>query len=130
MGSIWVHSELSSPHRLSLRYGLIGLIAFFVCNFASGDANAIEDSHEVEDGQPNVILIMVDDLGYNDLSGFGHPEIQTPILDQLARDGVRLTSFLFRCIRVHTLKDGVADRMLSRPNGVEEGSHRIQDGAT
>ncbi len=85
--------ELSSPHRLSLRYGLIGLIAFFVCNFASGDANAIEDSHEVEDGQPNVILIMVDDLGYNDLSGFGHPEIQTPILDQLARDGVRLTSF-------------------------------------
>ena len=86
-------SELSSLYRLSLRCGLIRLIAFFVCNFASGDANAVEGSHQEKDGQPNVILIMVDDLGYNDLSGFGHPEIQTPILDQLARDGIRLTSF-------------------------------------
>ena len=36
---------------------------------------------------------MVDDLGYNDLSGFGHPEIDTPVLDQLSSDGLRLTSF-------------------------------------
>jgi arylsulfatase A len=42
---------------------------------------------------PNVILIMADDLGYNDLSCYGHSEIKTPVLDQLAKDGIRLTSF-------------------------------------
>ena len=42
---------------------------------------------------PNVVLIMVDDLGYNDLSSYGHPEIKTPVLDRLADEGIRLTSF-------------------------------------
>jgi len=43
--------------------------------------------------KPNVILIMVDDLGYNDLGCFGHPKIKTPVLDQFAKDGIKLTSF-------------------------------------
>ncbi len=42
---------------------------------------------------PNVVLIMVDDLGYHDLSCYGHPAIKTPVLDNLAKDGIRLTSF-------------------------------------
>lgn len=45
------------------------------------------------DQPPNVILIMVDDLGYHDLSCYGHPAIKTPVLDQLAKDGIRLISF-------------------------------------
>ncbi|MEM7457096.1 MAG: sulfatase-like hydrolase/transferase [Planctomycetota bacterium] len=43
--------------------------------------------------RPNVVLIMADDLGYRDLSCYGHPQIKTPCLDQLAADGLRLTSF-------------------------------------
>ncbi len=43
--------------------------------------------------KPNVVLIMADDLGYHDVGCYGHPEIRTPVLDQLAKDGVRLTSF-------------------------------------
>jgi len=42
---------------------------------------------------PNVILIMVDDLGYHDLGCYGHPVIRTPHLDRLAAEGVRLTDF-------------------------------------
>jgi arylsulfatase A len=42
---------------------------------------------------PNVVLIMVDDLGYHDLGCYGHPTMKTPVIDQLAKDGVRLTSF-------------------------------------
>lgn len=43
--------------------------------------------------KPNVILIMVDDLGYHDLGCYGHPKIKTPVLDKLAKNGIRLTSF-------------------------------------
>ena len=42
---------------------------------------------------PNVVLFFADDLGYGDLSCYGHPTIRTPHLDQMAREGVRLTSF-------------------------------------
>ncbi len=42
--------------------------------------------------QPNVLLIVADDLGYSDLGCFGG-EIKTPRLDQLAEEGVRLTQF-------------------------------------
>ncbi len=41
--------------------------------------------------QPNVILIMVDDLGSADLGSYGNIDIATPHLDQLAREGVRFT---------------------------------------
>ena len=43
--------------------------------------------------RPNVILIMADDLGYQDLGCYGHPSIRTPVLDRLAGEGVRLTDF-------------------------------------
>ena len=42
--------------------------------------------------QPNIVLILADDLGYGDLACFGHPTIRTPNLDRLAGQGVRLTS--------------------------------------
>ena len=41
--------------------------------------------------QPNVILMMADDLGYNDLSCYGSQKIRTPVLDKLAEEGLRLT---------------------------------------
>lgn len=40
---------------------------------------------------PNVLLIYTDDLGYGDLGCYGHPVIQTPNIDQLASEGLRLT---------------------------------------
>ena len=43
-------------------------------------------------GRPNVLIIVADDLGFSDLGAFGG-EIDTPNLDALAREGLRLTDF-------------------------------------
>ena len=43
--------------------------------------------------QPNFIIIFTDDQGYNDLGCFGSPNIQTPNIDRMAAEGMRLTSF-------------------------------------
>jgi len=44
-------------------------------------------------GQPNVILIVADNLGYGDLGCYGSLHHRTPNIDQLAAEGIRLTSF-------------------------------------
>jgi len=51
------------------------------------------EAAEAKGSRPNVVLIMVDDLGYHDLGCYGHPKIKTPVIDKLAKDGIRLTSF-------------------------------------
>ncbi|MFC1483636.1 arylsulfatase [Candidatus Neomarinimicrobiota bacterium] len=42
---------------------------------------------------PNIILIMADDLGWNELGCYGQEKIQTPNIDQLAREGMRFTDY-------------------------------------
>ncbi|WP_411827507.1 sulfatase [Luteolibacter sp. AS25] len=43
--------------------------------------------------KPNLIVIFTDDQGYADLSCFGSKSVYTPNIDQMAREGARLTSF-------------------------------------
>ncbi|MEI7652625.1 MAG: sulfatase-like hydrolase/transferase, partial [Verrucomicrobiota bacterium] len=43
--------------------------------------------------QPNVVIIIADDLGYGDLGCYGHPIIRTPNLDKMAAEGARFTQF-------------------------------------
>ncbi|GAB6166270.1 sulfatase [Thermostilla marina] len=43
--------------------------------------------------KPNFLIIFCDDLGYGDLSCFGHPTIRTPNLDRMAAEGQRWTDF-------------------------------------
>src|SRR5688500_18756275 len=43
--------------------------------------------------KPNFIVILADDLGYADLACFGGVDIETPELDRMAREGMRLTAF-------------------------------------
>lgn len=45
-----------------------------------------------QDARPNIILVLVDDLGYSDLGSYGS-EIETPNLDRLAKEGMRLQQF-------------------------------------
>ena len=42
---------------------------------------------------PNILLIQADDLGYGDLSAYGQARFATPVLDRLAREGIRFTQY-------------------------------------
>lgn len=43
---------------------------------------------------PNVVILFADDMGYGDLSSYGHPSIRTPNIDRLGDQGIRFTSFV------------------------------------
>ena len=43
--------------------------------------------------KPNVVIIFIDDMGYGDISCFGDKTIETPNIDALASNGIRLTNF-------------------------------------
>ena len=44
-------------------------------------------------GKPNILFVLVDDMGFGDLSVMGNRKVQTPNLDRLAREGVLMTQF-------------------------------------
>lgn len=46
-----------------------------------------------DDRPPNFVVIFTDDQGYNDLGCFGANHVTTPNIDQLAAEGIKLTSF-------------------------------------
>jgi arylsulfatase A-like enzyme len=64
---------------------LVALIILPTCN-TNGKNNLSKD-------RPNVILIMTDDQGYGDLACHGNPYINTPNIDQLASEGIRLDDY-------------------------------------
>ncbi|HEX8013918.1 MAG TPA: sulfatase-like hydrolase/transferase, partial [Flavobacterium sp.] len=57
-----------------------------------GALGSYELNAQTNSAKPNVILIMVDDMGYSDLGNYGS-EIKTPNLDRLASEGTRLREF-------------------------------------
>ncbi len=64
------------------------VFAFGVCSVLISSTGSGQDTAR----RPNVIYILADDLGYTDLVGFGSPYYETPQLDQMAREGLRMTS--------------------------------------
>ena len=47
--------------------------------------------------KPNILMIMVDDLGYGDLSSYGAADLETPHIDKLVTAGMRFDNFYANC---------------------------------
>lgn len=43
--------------------------------------------------QPNILFLLADDLGYGELGVYGQEIIQTPVLDDMAKNGIQFTNF-------------------------------------
>ena len=63
----------------------LAVLAFIVVIFPTSTDESPAHS------RTNVVLILGDDMGYGDIGPYGVPDIKTPNLNRLAREGVRLT---------------------------------------
>jgi len=64
------------------------LLSIFVFQNICGQKSEVKSARN-----PNVILIFTDDQGYSDVGVFGADDIDTPNLDQMAKEGAKLTHF-------------------------------------
>ena len=58
---------------------------------------AFVSSRAAADPHPNIVFIMVDDMGWTDLSCYGQKAYETPRLDQMAEEGIRFTEAYSGC---------------------------------
>jgi arylsulfatase A-like enzyme len=100
-----------SHNRSALRLVRIALILLAVALAGAGVARAAPAAE-----QPNIIILFADDMGYGDLSCYGHPSIDTPNLDQLANDGVRFEAFYTGAWCVPSRTQLLTGRYMSRMN--------------
>jgi len=81
---------VASLHEISLRPGVPSIaLALLVACLTAAPAAAQSSTA----AKPNIVLIVTDDVGYGDIGSYGAPDVKTPSIDSLARDGVRLTDF-------------------------------------
>lgn len=75
---------------IELRPALACALWMPVLAFPGSDQQGLERIPSAT-SQPNLLLILADDMGYGDLSCYGSLQVRTPNLDRLAREGVRCT---------------------------------------
>ena len=68
---------------------------------------------------PNVVLIMTDDMGWADIGSYGAPDIRTPNIDTLARDGVKLTDFYSNGVLCTPTRAGLMSGRYQQRYGLE-----------
>jgi arylsulfatase A-like enzyme len=68
------------------------VIAFILINGISSCSSKQNQTSESEMVKPNIVIIYIDDLGYEDVSCYGATKVSTPNIDNLASTGIRFTN--------------------------------------
>ncbi|NYY73849.1 hypothetical protein DMN57_17140 [Escherichia coli] len=87
---------------------MASLIGLAVCT-----GNAFSPALAAEAKQPNLVIIMADDLGYGDLATYGHQIVKTPNIDRLAGKGSNLLTTMPR-----SFKFTFTRRAINRPDAI------------
>ena len=68
-------------------------LLLFAWSLMTGCSTVDKHKSSEEPLRPNIVIIFTDDQGYADLGCYGNTLNKTPRLDQLAKEGLRCTSF-------------------------------------
>jgi uncharacterized sulfatase len=74
---------------MSYRFALLSALVISLNAGNEHSAIAAESTHS----RPNIVLVLIDDMGWGDFSCFGNKEIQTTNIDRLAAEGLRFQQF-------------------------------------
>lgn len=80
-----------------------------------------------ETTRPNLVIIMVDDMGYEGVSCFGNPLFKTPEIDRLAAEGMRLTDFHSSGTVCSPTRAGLLTGRYQQRSGIEAVIHPRSD---
>jgi arylsulfatase A-like enzyme len=73
--------------------GKISILMAGIVTALSAPAATYGDDAPAKDSRPNVIFILMDDMGYSDVSCYGAKKVKTPNIDRMAAEGMRFTDF-------------------------------------
>ncbi|MGC3970198.1 MAG: sulfatase [Pirellulales bacterium] len=97
-GSSAPHRPLRKPRRMTMFAALPRLSLIVVALLlAWASTNSAESRAADSARRPNIIVFLIDDLGFTDLSGSGSKLYETPHLDRLAEQGVKFTHAYSAC---------------------------------
>ncbi|MDB2685833.1 sulfatase [Mariniblastus sp.] len=80
---------MNSLPRLIAAFLLQSVAFLLISQTTNADDGAISSKIK----KPNFVIIMTDDQGYQDLGCYGSPNIKTPRIDQMAKEGMKFTGF-------------------------------------
>ena len=97
----WIYGDMKVIVRYKLIYEpylriFATMYKLGVTLFATiGILTSATQAKEIE--RPNILVIMVDDLGYADSSSYGATDLKTPSIDSIVNDGIKFTNFYANC---------------------------------
>ncbi|MFT7160802.1 MAG: arylsulfatase A-like enzyme, partial [Bacteroidia bacterium] len=72
---------------------IVSILFFNILLLSSCLKNKSPEEEQEDQKLPNIILLMGDDHGWDEVGYNGHPHVKTPVLDEMSKQGLRMDNF-------------------------------------
>lgn len=102
-----------------MKRNLFLFTSFAVSYGTAIQASTLQTKIESSSDKPNIVLIVVDDMGYGDFGCYGNKNHKTPNIDRLAAEGARLTDFHTNGVLSSPTRAALMTGRYQQYNGIE-----------
>ncbi len=78
------------------------------------------------DERPNFLVVVVDDLRWDDVGAYGHPFVRTPNIDRIAREGARFANAFATTPLCSPSRANILTGLYARRNGITDNTNRSE----
>ena len=110
---------MNSTRRAFMKAVGIGTAGFALPSYLFGG------EYSKQDQKPNVILILTDDHRFDAIGFMGHPYLETPHMDRMAREGVHLTNAFVTTSLCSPSRDSILTGLISEEALTRKGPLQI-----